>query len=100
MAPSHTQAHAASTPVTRPTTSTGSSQNAIACTAVHIRFDNTYMAHAMCARRVLDYNMNPSLRRPPPLPIPVLEYDKTGSQLTRSDQCVSMILPINIGAIQ
>jgi len=37
---------------------------------------------AMSARHILDYKVNPTMRWPPPQPIPVIETDTTGVQLT------------------
>jgi hypothetical protein len=54
-------------------------------------------AQGMSAGRVLDYNNNPTLCRPPPQPIPVLETDDTGNHLLCVDHYVTMVLLINLG---
>jgi hypothetical protein len=66
--------------------------NALVCMARAIRYE-----HAKSARRILDYNIIPNLRRPPPQLIPILETDTTGTQRLRTDRYVTMVLPINLG---
>lgn len=70
----------------------GTSDNAMVCMAQVIHYEQ-----AMSAWRILDYNINPTLCRPPPQPIPVIETGPTGAQLKNIDRFVIMVLPINIG---
>jgi hypothetical protein len=70
----------------------GTSGTALVCMARTIHYE-----HAMSAGHILDYNVNPTMRRPPPQPIPVIETDTTGVQLTNVDRFIRMVLPINIG---
>ncbi len=49
---------------------------------------------AMSARRVLDYNASPTLCRPVPQPIPVLEVDHEGEHFLDTTRYVTMVVPI------
>jgi hypothetical protein len=71
---------------------TSGPHNALVCMACSI-----HMASAMSARRILDYNANPTICRPLPVPIPVVETDMTGSCLFDTTQYVSLVTPINLG---
>jgi hypothetical protein len=71
----------------------GTSRNAMVCMARTIRY-----ASPMSVRRILDYGGNPTLRRPPPQPIPaVLETVTSGTAILTIDRFVTMVLPINTG---
>jgi len=58
---------------------------------------SVYLHTAMSARRILDYTTTPSLHRPLPVPIPTIETDTTGTRVFDTTQCVSMVIPINLG---
>ena len=51
-----------------------SSHNAMVCMARAV-----HLEQAMSAQRIVNYNLNPSLRQPAPQPIPVLDMDFNGS---------------------
>jgi hypothetical protein len=70
----------------------GTSGTAMVCMACTIHYEQ-----AMSAHHLLDYNVNPTMHRPPPQPIPVTETDTTGVQLTNMDRFITMVMPINIG---
>ena len=51
---------------------TNGSRNVLVCMACSIYMDPTVVAKAMSARRLLDYNVNPTLCRSHPVPIPTI----------------------------
>jgi len=62
------------------------------CMARTLRYES-----AMSAQCILDYGRNPTLRRPPPQSIPVLETVTTGTVILTIDRFVTMVFPINTG---
>jgi hypothetical protein len=62
-----------------------------------IYMDPTVVAKAMSARRLLDYNVNPTLCRSHPVPIPTIETDHTGWRLLDTTQYDTLVVPINLG---
>jgi hypothetical protein len=80
---------------TRGTTSggSGSSHHAMVCMARAVRLE-----HAMSARRVVDYNQNPTLRRPTPQPIPTIRVDHEGEHFLAADRFVTLIFPLSPGS--
>jgi hypothetical protein len=75
---------------------TNDSRTALVCMA-HSIMDPTIIAKAMSARHLLDYNVNPTLQRPHPVPIPTIETDHTGRWLLDTTQYVTLVIPINLG---
>jgi len=71
-----------------------SSRNAMVCMARAI-----HLEQAMSARRVLvmDYNLNPTQRRPGPQPRPTLMIDHDGTHLLDTDRFVMLIFPLSPG---
>jgi len=76
---------------------TNGSRNALVCMARSIYMDPTVVAKAMSARRLLDYNVNPTLCRSHPVPIPTIETDHTGWRLLDTTQYDTLVVPINLG---
>jgi len=56
------------------------------------------LEHAMSAHRVVDYNLNPTLRRPTPQPIPTIEVDHEGAHFLAADRFVTLIFPLSPGS--
>jgi len=56
-----------------------------------------YLEQAMSARRIVNYDLRPDLRRPGPQPIPALDMDFDGSQFLNSDRFVTLALPVTAG---
>jgi hypothetical protein len=52
------------------------------------------LEHAMSARRVVDYNLNPTQHRPDPQPIPMMEIDHEGELFLDTERFVTLILPL------
>jgi hypothetical protein len=69
-----------------------SSHNAMVCMARAV-----HLEQAMSAQRIVNYNLNPSLRQPAPQPIPVLDMDFDGSQFLNTERFVTLALPVTAG---
>jgi len=76
------------------TRSTGvsSSRTAMVCMARAVQLE-----HAMSARRVVDYNLNPTQNRPGPLPIPTMTLDHEGEHFLDTNRFITLILPLSPG---
>jgi hypothetical protein len=55
------------------------------------------LEHAMSARRGVDYNLNPTQRRPNPQPLPMMEMDHEGKHFLDTERFMTLILPLSPG---
>jgi hypothetical protein len=55
------------------------------------------LEHAMSARRGVDYNLNPTQRRPNPQPLPMMEMDHEGKHFLDTERFVTLILSLSPG---
>jgi hypothetical protein len=56
-----------------------------------------YLEQAHSARRVFNYQDHPNIARPHPQPIPAIDMDLTGTEVTNTMRYVTLVLPINPG---
>ena len=69
-----------------------SSRAAMVCMARIVQLE-----HAMSAHRIINYNLNPTARRPGPQPRPTLAIDHEGTHLLDMDRFVTLIFPLSPG---
>jgi hypothetical protein len=55
------------------------------------------LEHAMSARQVVHYNLDPTQDRPSPLPTPTMTLDHEGEHFLDTDRFVTLILPLSPG---